>query len=437
MKRISTILLSAVLLSGMMIPTASAADVCPENQTAPDTVFQSGFDTVFDFNEDNAQLLEDTAAHDWMDWTVSKNPAKEMRTCRLCGATDTRYRQAGTEFQPAPPSPAFTDVNAKDYFYDPVVWAVRNEITQGTSETTFSPNKACTRAEAVTLMWRAFGDGSSTGAANPFRDVPDDAYYHDAILWACSKNITKGTSDSTFDPNARCTRGQIVTFLWRLMGDEEANTTWELMDVEESEFYYMPVKWVLRNNIAKGTTDLTFSPKSFCTRAEMTTFLYRTMFMSDVNKICQQEFIDMVAAEVAKFAPSYGIKSYSGVIAQCILETGWGKSQLAIRYHNFFGIKCGPSWGGKRATIVKYKPNAEGVLVRRSSEFRAYDSVDAGFEGYFKFVQSSRYRNVRGITDPYKYLKTILADGYTESYDYADRCYVYVTDYDLTRYDPK
>ena len=423
MKRVNTVLLAAILLCSLLSPFSFAEEI--------------GTDADADAY---AELQAENDVHDWGEWSAARssentNPAVEISYCKICGAKGTRYRQSGMEFQPETPS--FSDVKAGDYFYDPVIWAVKNEITNGTSESIFSPGKACTRAEAVTLMWRANGCEKPAGAANPFRDVADDAYYHDAVLWACSKNITKGVSGTEFDPNARCTRGQIVTFLWRLMGEEEANTTWELSDVDISEFYYMPVKWALRNNIAKGTEDIKFSPKALCTRAQIVTFLYRNHFNEDVNKVCQQEFIDLVASEVEKYAGSYGIKTHSAVIAQCILETGWGKSQLCIRYHNYFGIKCGSSWRGGRATIVKYKPNAEGVLVRRAADFRAYDSIDDGFKGYFSFLQNSRYRNLRGITNPYNYLKTILADGYTESSDYADRCYVYVTNYNLTKYDPR
>ena len=108
----------------------------------------------------------------------------------------------------------FTDVKPSDYFYDAVLWAVESGITQGTSKTTFSPNDACTRAHVVTFLWRSEGQPSA-GSANPFRDVPGGQYYYSAVLWAVKNEITAGTSATTFSPDNPCTRGQIVTFLYR------------------------------------------------------------------------------------------------------------------------------------------------------------------------------------------------------------------------------
>ncbi len=111
----------------------------------------------------------------------------------------------------------FTDVKSTDYFYKAVLWAKENDVTAGTSATTFSPNAGCTRAQVVTFQWRANGKPAPGSSANPFKDVTG-GYYYDAVLWAVEKNITKGTSDTTFSPDATCTRGQIVTFLYRDLG---------------------------------------------------------------------------------------------------------------------------------------------------------------------------------------------------------------------------
>ena len=108
----------------------------------------------------------------------------------------------------------FTDVPVGSYYYDAVLWAVENGITMGTSDTTFSPNATCSRAQIVAFLWRS-EKSPAAGTANPFADVKSDAYYADAVLWAVKENITKGTTSTTFSPNADCTRAQIVTFLWR------------------------------------------------------------------------------------------------------------------------------------------------------------------------------------------------------------------------------
>ena len=108
----------------------------------------------------------------------------------------------------------FADVPAGSYYYDAVLWAVENGIAKGTSDTTFSPNMTCTRAQIVAFLWRS-EKSPAAGTANPFADVKSDAYYADAVLWAVKENITKGTTSTTFSPNADCTRAQIVTFLWR------------------------------------------------------------------------------------------------------------------------------------------------------------------------------------------------------------------------------
>ena len=108
----------------------------------------------------------------------------------------------------------FTDVPAGSYYYDAVLWVVENGITKGTSDTTFSPNMTCTRAQIVAFLWRS-EKSPAAGTANPFADVKSTAYYADAVLWAVKENITRGTTNTTFSPDADCTRSQIVTFLWR------------------------------------------------------------------------------------------------------------------------------------------------------------------------------------------------------------------------------
>ena len=171
----------------------------------------------------------------------------------------------------------FTDVPANAYYADAVSWAVLNGVTKGTSETTFSPYASCTRAQAVTFLWRAAGSPAPKSSAMPFTDVDADAYYHDAVLWAVEQDITNGTSDTTFSPNATCTRAQIVTFLWRSQASPAAGAVNPFADVADNAYYAEAVKWAVLKGVTSGTTATTFSPNDNCTRAQIVTFLYRCL----------------------------------------------------------------------------------------------------------------------------------------------------------------
>ena len=171
----------------------------------------------------------------------------------------------------------FTDVPANAYYADAVNWAVLNGVTKGTSETTFSPDASCTRAQAVTFLWRAAGSLAPKSSAMPFTDVDADAYYHDAVLWAVEQDITNGTSDTTFSPNATCTRAQIVTFLWRSQESPAAGAVNPFADVADNAYYAEAVKWAVLEGVTSGTTATTFSPNDSCTRAQIVTFLYRCL----------------------------------------------------------------------------------------------------------------------------------------------------------------
>ena len=169
----------------------------------------------------------------------------------------------------------FSDVPADAWYHGAVRWAVLNGITQGTGEGVFSPNEECTRAQAVTFLWREAGEPVPTAAQNPFRDVADDAWYHDAVLWAVEQGITVGTSPDTFEPDGECTRAQIVTFLYRAASSPQTSGTVSFVDVAEDAWYADAVRWAVKNAITQGTGDGCFSPDATCTRAEIVTFLYR------------------------------------------------------------------------------------------------------------------------------------------------------------------
>ena len=168
----------------------------------------------------------------------------------------------------------FTDVPQGIYYEDPVAWAVENDITSGTSGTEFSPDETCTRAQAVTFLWRANGQPDAAGN-NPFADVSTSSYYNEAVQWAVANNITSGTSPNAFEPDAPVTRAQVVTFLYRDAGSPSASGSTSFADVPTNAYYADAVRWAVTQGITAGTSANTFSPDESCTRAQIVTFLYR------------------------------------------------------------------------------------------------------------------------------------------------------------------
>lgn len=172
-------------------------------------------------------------------------------------------------------TPAFTDVPANAYYADAVAWAVANGITGGTAENTFSPDAPCTRAQVVTFLWRAMGSPEPRSAGT-FTDVNASRYYAKAVRWALENGITSGTSATTFEPNAVCTRAQVVTFLMRAL-DGRSYGSAGFADVAASSYYADAVAWAVANGITDGTGATTFSPDTQCNRAQIVTFLYRAV----------------------------------------------------------------------------------------------------------------------------------------------------------------
>ena len=169
----------------------------------------------------------------------------------------------------------FVDVKANDYFYDAVLWAAQKGITSGTDAVHFTPDGVCSRAQAVTFLWRAAGSPAPRSVSMPFTDVSKGSYYETAVLWAVENGITKGTSDTTFSPDATCSRAQIVTFLWRSQKSPAVGSLNPFTDVSANAYYADAVLWAVEENITKGTTATTFSPDADCTRAQIVTLLYR------------------------------------------------------------------------------------------------------------------------------------------------------------------
>ena len=177
---------------------------------------------------------------------------------------------------PASENP-FTDVPSGAYYEDAVIWAVKEDITSGTSATTFNPDGSCTRAQAVTFLWRAAGSPEPKSAAMPFTDVPAGSYFEKAVLWAVENGITKGTSDTTFSPDASCTRAQIVTFLWRAGGSPAVSGNSAFSDVAADAYYAAAVAWAEKNGVTGGIGGGLFGSDNTCTRAQIVTFLHRAM----------------------------------------------------------------------------------------------------------------------------------------------------------------
>ena len=226
--------------------------------------------------------------HAFGEWTTvteatCTDKGEEQRKCE-CGEVEIREIEAlGHDFVngkcsrcDAQMDAAFVDVPVGSFYFDPVQWAVDNKITAGTTPETFDPNGKCMRAVVVTFLWKAAGSPEPTTTVNPFTDVKEGSYYYKAVLWAYENKVTSGLTESTFGPTALCNRAQVVTFLYNAMGKPEVkNTEHPFTDVNARQFYYQPMLWAVENGITAGLTATTFGPTSVCNRAQVVTFLYR------------------------------------------------------------------------------------------------------------------------------------------------------------------
>ncbi len=194
--------------------------------------------------------------------------------CTDCGY-DTGNRPVVTPPKPAKPTNPFTDVKKSDYYYDSVLWAVENNVTAGLSKNNFGPGAYCTRGQVVTFLWRAAGQPKVKNKNNPFTDVGSNQFYYTAVLWAVEKGITSGITKTSFAPNATCSRGQIVAFLYRFAGSPKVSVKNPFGDVSSKQYYYKPVLWAVKNGITSGISPTSFAPNATCTRAQVVSFLYR------------------------------------------------------------------------------------------------------------------------------------------------------------------
>ena len=169
----------------------------------------------------------------------------------------------------------FVDVSPNDYFYDAVLWAVGQEIIGSTGSGRFNPDTICSRAETVTFLWRAAGSPKPTNTQNPFTDLLPGDYYYDAVLWAVEQGITNGIATSSFSPGDTVNRAQAVTFLFRAMKAQSVSGSNPFTDISKDNYYYDTVLWAVENGITNGNTSTQFAPALKCTRARIVTFLYR------------------------------------------------------------------------------------------------------------------------------------------------------------------
>ena len=206
-------------------------------------------------------------------WTVLEEPTMEREglrehTCRDCGETV----QQVMERLPLP----FADVTSRDYFYEPVLWALLGGITTGVSPDTFAPNEVCSRSQVVTFLWRSAGCPEPTLTEHPFTDVAEGDFYSKAMLWALEMGITNGLTETTFGPYEVCSRSQVVTFLHRSKGaPAPASGEHPFTDVDETQFYFNAMLWAVESGITNGLTADTFAPDQSCSRSQVVTFLYR------------------------------------------------------------------------------------------------------------------------------------------------------------------
>lgn len=215
---------------------------------------------------------------------VGRSDILSQTVTTASGSSGGHTSSGGNSSRPSDPKPpvndpstGFTDVKNDAYYADAVKWAVDRGITNGQTTTLFGAEASCTRAQIVTFLWRAAGSPVPQTTKNPFTDLSEDAYYYQAVLWAMEQGITVGTTETTFDPDQTCTRGEAVAFLHRNAGEPVVAGNHGFQDVNGGDYYDNAVQWAREKSITSGTTETTFSPNARCTRGQIVTFLYRNL----------------------------------------------------------------------------------------------------------------------------------------------------------------
>lgn len=252
------------------------------------TLIRRGICTFYVTDEERVPSYEDTHEHTYESQVTAPTCEEEGYTtyrCTICGyAYEDNFTAAlGHQWQgtdctrcDAVREIPFNDVADGKYYYDPIVWAYENNITSGTSAYAFSPNNDCTRGQIVTFLWRAAGQPEPTSTVNPFTDVEEDDFYYKAVLWAVEEGITTGASATKFNPKGACNRAQVVTFMYRAFGSPAvSNAGNPFEDVPADKYYHDAVLWAVAEGITTGMNATRFAPNNTCTRGQIVTFLYR------------------------------------------------------------------------------------------------------------------------------------------------------------------
>lgn len=283
----------------------------------------------------------------------------------------------------------FGDVPSSAWYSDAVNWAVEEGVAEGTGDSTFSPNAVCTRAQIATFIWRMAGFPEPSGKfKNMFSDLEQSAYYYDAMLWANENGIISGTSAATMSPNEVCTRAQAVTMLWRYSGSDDSYATY-FIDVTKSAYYYEAVAWAGNRYVADGTSLMEFSPDDTCTRAQIVTMLYRmqrtgteALLSSDIEYLRIENVFEgrersLTAEEIAEFK---AILSRAALNENPEPQLGEGRtSDPMYRVHiGYAGGAVDVFYGTEAGATVLYKftgtygPDGRGYIAVRNEEMQGF-----------------------------------------------------------------
>ena len=261
------------------------------------------------------------------------------------------------------PSRDFKDVDrsANGWYHEAVDWAVNNDVTKGVSATAFGPGSSCTRAQMVTFLWRAMNSPEPKTTKNPFTDVAKDQYYYKAVLWAVENEITAGTSATTFSPNATVTRAQTVTFLWRMEGKPETRSDDSFPDVPAKEYYAKAVAWAVEKKITAGVDEKHFAPANPCTRAQIVTFLWRDRMAAQRLAPLQPNWKNMLEPEgdgpmadaMVYMLETAGVPSYG--------ESDWAEFDL-MRNAAKVGLYLPLSFDSYYYTVQQFAKDTQGKM---------------------------------------------------------------------------
>ena len=253
------------------VKSAKNGDVTASHKTA-----SKGTTVILTVDPDKGYVLDTLTVLDGKDKERKLTDKGDGKYSFIMPADKVTVEASFKEEFPDLPNP-FSDLAPSDFCYDAVMWAVGRDITGGIGNYTFAPNLPCTRAQAVTFLWRAAGSPEPETRAMPLTDVPVGSYYYNAVLWAIENGITEGTSDTTFSPDATCSRAQIVTFLWRAGGSPAASGNSAFTDVASDAYYAAAVKWAEKNDVTGGIGGGLFGSNNNCTRGQIVTFIYRSV----------------------------------------------------------------------------------------------------------------------------------------------------------------